>query len=61
MAAQQAKPVNTAKRMGACGKWGEQILSGELGVAQIYLACEKIFRIGAFHGGDRNFIVNVFQ
>ena len=45
------------KRLEACRKWNERIQVGELGVAKIYFAEEKLFRLGAFPGWNRNFVV----
>ena len=47
MTAQRAKPVNMTKRLEAFQKWNDQILSCELGVAKMYFAGEKIFRLGS--------------
>ena len=55
--AHRAKPVSMTKRLEACQKWNDQIQSGELDVAKIYFADEELFRIGACHSGNQNFVV----
>ena len=57
MTAQRAKPANMTKLLEACQKWNDRIQSGELDVAKIYFADDKLFRLGACPGGNRNFFV----
>ena len=57
--AQRAKPVNMTNRLEACQKWYDQIQPGELGVAKIYFADAKHFRLGACAGGNQKFAAHV--
>ena len=45
--------------MAACQQWKADIESGELDLKEVYWTDEKMFRLGAMPGANKNFVVYV--
>ena len=55
--AQRVKEEHRAKRLERCLQWDAEIASGALDLTAVYWTDEKLFRLGACSGGNRNLAV----